>query len=102
MSLNGGGGGGGPPPFLIPPPPPPPPPAHLQAAIQQHVTANNLVIKSEPSEHFIEHSSHDEILNSEFGQAAREAAPSGRTVLGNFKVAYSSRLALIQQLLESF
>ena len=31
---------------------------------------------------FLDESSHDEIVKSEFGQTARVVAPSGRTVLG--------------------
>ena len=31
-------------------------------------------------------SSHEEILNSEFGQTVRETVPSGRTVLGKIGV----------------
>lgn len=83
MSVNGGGGG---PPFLIPPPPPPPPlpPAH-------HLNGQPMAlvsIKSEPCEIDFDNnnSSHDEILNSEFGQQIRDAStPSGRTVLGKKK-----------------
>ena len=87
MSINSGGGPAsgphGPLPFLIPPPPGP------QLGLVQRPVA--LVIKSEPLDPAESHSldenvspsSHEEILNSEFGQSVREtAAPSGRTVLG--------------------
>ena len=87
--------------FLAPPPPPPlppPPPAHMplfSAQADPHAEAL-VMIKSEPSdESLVVHnnnfhgefndentSSHEEILNSEFGQTVREIVPSGRTVLG--------------------
>ena len=90
-------------PFLLPPPPPPPPPppgAHMQGGPPLNGVGHhggppgpphphfNVVIKTEPSEldfkpPSLDHqSSHEEILNSEFGQSARETAPTGRTVLG--------------------
>ena len=89
--------------FLAPPPPPPlppPPPAHMQLFNSSDTHAESLVmIKSEPIDSgegsLVVHnnnfhgefndentSSHEEILNSEFGQTVREIVPSGRTVLG--------------------
>ena len=73
--------------FLVPAPPPPPP-AHLH---HLQVQQPQVHIKAEPIEDirvndkvFDSESSHDEILHSEFGQAAREVVPSGRTVLGTY------------------
>ena len=70
--------------FLVPAPPP----AHLHLPVVAQVP--QVHIKAEPIEHdnkkvFEPESSHYEILNSEFGQAAASRAenvPSGRTVLG--------------------
>ena len=107
--------------FLAPPPPPPlppPPPAHMQLFNSSDTHAESLVmIKSEPCDEgsLVVHnnnfatlneyndesntsSSHEEILNSEFGQTVREIVPSGRTVLGtNFSTVFENhRKSLIQ------
>ena len=47
----------------------------LTAAVAHHAT-------SAGRKRFLDESSHDEIVKSEFGQTARVVAPSGRTVLG--------------------
>ena len=91
--------------FLPPPPPPPlappsplapPPPAHMQLFSSSLVMVKTEPLSSEElslvnSQNFNEldeanTSSHEEILNSEFGQTVRETVPSGRTVLGKIGV----------------
>ena len=91
------------PPLPPPPMPPPMPPGlHLNGAgghnLPPGVQLNNsvemnLIIKTEPGEYDYKNSlegpldgdqqsSHEEILTSEFGQSARDTAPTGRTILG--------------------
>ena len=50
----------------------------LPAAVAHHVTGAG-------RKRFLDESSHDEIVKSEFGQTARVVAPSGRTVLGTIR-----------------
>lgn len=102
---NGVGPEAEPPPRFMPPPPPPPlppPPAHMQLFNSSLVMIKTEPLNSEelslvnnpnfsPEYDDSNTSSHEEILNSEFGQTVRETAPSGRTVLGNLKNSFTTR-----------
>ena len=59
---------------------------------------NNFATLNEYNDESNTSSSHEEILNSEFGQTVREIVPSGRTVLGtNFSTVFENhRKSLIQ------
>ena len=94
-----------PPPRFMPPPPPPPlppPPAHMPLFNSALVMIKTEPLNSEElslvnNPNFNEYddantSSHEEILNSEFGQTVRETAPSGRTVLGNIIILTTDKM----------
>ena len=59
---------------------------------------NNFATLNEYNDESNTSSSHEEILNSEFGQTVREIVPSGRTVLGILHACMGLGLCLQGQL----